>query len=241
MDEYAYTMKQEANQLISWDDDLYALIDALKKSFDVILFGGVVRDALFHKISEIRDIDIVLCPSNSIINDQDCYLNQIIRESGVRYRKNQFGGYKIITFKNFLDVWLLKDTWAFREKLMPVSVENLLNSVYLNIDAYAWNYNQKKFISQCNVKRYNEIDIVLEKSKCETLNLIRAVVLSKKYGLPLSRRIAIKLYKLVREWEQLQINQVQLKHYGEVMVKREDIYCILESYYMEAVHEKSLL
>lgn len=241
MNEHAYTMDQEVNRLISWDSELGALTCSLRKPFDIILFGGVVRDIILNKVNEIRDIDIVLCPSYDILNDQDRYLSQTIKETGVEYRRNQFGGYKIKTFHNCLDVWLLKDTWAFREKLMSVSVENLLNSVYLNIDAYAWNYNKKKFISQCNKKRYDEIDIVLEKSKCEALNLIRAVVLSRKYDLPLSQRIVMKLIKIFREWEKLQINQMQLKHYGKVMVKKNDLCRILDLYCMEAVNEQSLL
>lgn len=203
------------------------LIAELEKNFGVIIFGGAIRDILFGHENEIRDIDIVLYPIKQEDDSrQDILLKNIIHKNcNKNYTKNQFDGYKIKGTRTILDIWLLKDTWAFRQNIISMSQQNLLKSVYLNIDAYAWDYSMKSFISDCDKKKKHKIDVVLEKSACEELNLIRAVVLSQKYDMHLSDKIIDKLWGMLEHWFSIEtdIFSIERRHYGNVIVTRNDI------------------
>lgn len=203
------------------------LITELEKKFRVIIFGGAIRDILFGHESEIRDIDLVLYPIKQADDSrQDILLKNIIHKNcEKKYTKNRFDGYKIKGTMTTLDVWLLKDTWAFRQNIIPTSPQNLLKSVYLNIDAYAWDYSFRRFISDCDRTKNYKIDVVLEASACEDLNLIRAVALSRKYDMYLSDKIRRKLQEMLKHWCSIEMDifSIEMKHYGDVVVTQKDI------------------
>lgn len=213
--------------IVREDNQTEHLLARLKDNFHVIVFGGAVRDVLFGYEKNIRDIDFVLYPRKCIGDrEQEDLLKEIIQvEFKSRVGQNQFGGYKIGSGRTTLDLWLLKDTWAFKHNLLEATPENLLKSVYLNIDAYALDYFSGEFIARCNQRRNRVIDIVLEKSACEELNLLRAVVFQKKYNMRLSNRITEKLDIMLQHWQMIetQIYEIEKRHYGEVLVTRKDI------------------
>lgn len=230
-------IEKELNNLIKKETWSARLFMALEKKFYIIIFGGAVRDILYGKADNIRDIDVVLYPRYSSDNArQDDLVEKIIDINCVYpYYKNQFNGYKVKGKINTLDIWLLKNTWAFQQKLLSVSPQNLLKSVYLNIDAYAWDYNRKKFISQCDMIKANVIDIVLEESACEYLNLIRAVVFSQKYDMRLSDRITLKLNEMLKRWIQIEseVFAVEKKHYGHIDITEQEIRNVIERKYKD--------
>ncbi len=225
-------VRKKIDNLITRDVVVEQLWSKLEDSFNVIIFGGAIRDILFGCEQNIRDLDVVLYPIEECDNDkQDSLFQNIIEKNGIyRYCKNQFDGYKIQGKFITLDIWLLKDTWAFRKKLLPMSSQNLLKSVYLNIDAYAWNYSKNFFISHCDEIKNHEIDIVLEESVCERLNLIRSVVFERKYDICLSDRIVRKLYKMLQNWNKIEkdIFLIEKKHYGYIIVTKQDIQKAIE-------------
>ncbi len=192
--------------------------------YDVVLFGGCVRDIIYNKLENWRDIDIVLCnKKGKNLCLKDTMLNFQQKYFDMNIKKNQFGGYKVKFGDLTFDLWMLADTWAFREGILLSERDNLLKSVFLNIDGYAYDWNQNLFLEQCDRKKISMIDIVLEKNPNVLLNLIRAQYLSRKYDIPLSQRLLKKI-----EYEKSKVNykkkciDVQLKHYGKVVINMEE-------------------
>ena len=94
---------------------------------------------------------------------------------------NQFGGIKICTPQINFDIWRLEDTRAFQQGFMEAEERNLLKTVFLNIDAYAYHMNKKQYLDHCNENRFpTEIDVVLEDWGCLEVNLLRALVYAQK-------------------------------------------------------------
>lgn len=225
-------VSKEINTLITRERWSIQLLTELAKVFHIVFFGGVVRDILYGHERQIRDIDLVLYPKNeSDMNRQDELLEKAVKNiCGNSYRYNQFHGYKIKGKINSMDIWLLKDTWAFQRNLLPVSPSNLLQSVYLNIDAYAWHYNERTFISHCDTRGIQTIDIVLEENACEWLNLVRAVVFSNKYNISLSDIIINKLHLMLKNWSSIEneVFSIEKRHYGKIEVTGKDISNLIE-------------
>ena len=115
-------------------------IEKLNKVSEVIIFGGYIRDKYLHVKEQSRDIDIVV-----ILKDKKVSLYDIIREeTNKNIRINAFGGYKIFFEKIEVDIWELKDTWAFKHNQQPVrnpKWRELTNTVYTNMDSIAFNYS----------------------------------------------------------------------------------------------------
>ena len=224
-------MERELSRLFA-DKTLAArLLHELEDRFYIIVFGGAVRDIVYGKMYNIRDIDLVIYPIDERdYKNQDNILDSIIRKNYRNfYQMNRFGGYKIIGCDINIDIWLLKNTWAFKQKILPVSTENLLKSVYLNVDAYAWDYNRKFFLSESRPSN-KAIDIVLEENPCEYLNLIRAVQFSYKYDMEISDQIKEKLVKMLDDWAKVkkEVYSAENKHYGKRLVTKQRIYEVLE-------------
>lgn len=225
-------VEKTINNLIEKEEWSIRLFADLTECFDIIIFGGAIRDILYNQGQNIRDLDLVLAPKNKLGDDRQNFILQKIIDKNCHfsYCQNQFQGYKLRGKYNTMDIWLLKDTWAFKQELLDVSTQNLLKSVYLNIDAYAWNYNKKKFISQCDKKKTSVIDIVLEQTACEYLNLIRAIVFGQKYGMYLSDRIIIKLGRMLEAWPKIEADVLlsEKRHYGCIKIEKSDIQKTIE-------------
>lgn len=231
------------NNLIRKEKWSQHLLSDLADKFVIIIFGGAVRDILYNQKQNIRDLDFVLYPKDKKDYQKQAFLlHEIIdKNCPFSYCQNQFHGYKLQGKCNTMDIWLLKDTWAFQQELLAISPQNLLKSVYLNIDAYAWNYNKKKFISQCDKKKTNVIDIVLEQTACEYLNLIRAILFGEKYNMYLSDRIIEKLCEMLQKWTQIEdeVLLIEEHHYGYVKIGKQDIQKTIER--QRKNHEKYML
>jgi hypothetical protein len=213
----------------------------IEKVYDVIIFGGVVRDYIVFKTFEPRDIDLVLC-SNSAKGSLENLLYSYYPESSIR--KNQFEGYKLQSAYTFIDIWLLENTWAFRHGLLKASLDNLLRSVCLNIDAYAYHLTNKYFIGNCDEKELPEkIDFSLKENPNIDLNIIRALHLSKKYNIGLSahlKKTVVNFFNNKKKMEQRVIN-IQNKHYNRIVISNEEISNILMKEKKDYKDEKYML
>lgn len=196
---------------------------------NVYLFGGAIRDFLDGSLDASRDIDFVI---ESNTGDFVNILKYVEHLDNVTYRKNRYDGYKI-TFDNCLtvDIWNLKDTWAFRNKRLEPTAENLIKSVYLNVDALVYSLNKSVFLDNCNLKyrktiENNFIDIVFDETPYEELNLLRALVFQKKYSLNLSLKIKNRLINYIKNDLNFCIKQfinLQMEHYNQVLIEKDEI------------------
>lgn len=196
----------------------------LEKKYELILFGGAVRDYIFTGYQSVpRDMDFVVVGAK---NNIELRRNLSLFWCNEKISQNQFEGIKVTVGKFSIDIWRLEDTLAFKKGFLPCSVDNLLESVTLNIDAYAYNMNTKKYVNKCNLKIYpQKIELMLKDEENLNLNLIRAIVYSEKYRIPVSKEIkGILMKKLLDEKEVKKINDIQIYHFKQEKININDLY-----------------
>ena len=213
-DYFFYFLKDE-NVLIEF-------INFLCEKNTVIIFGGFVRDYLFNVENKYRDVDIVVDVDSNI-------LETLIKKyfNTVAVSVNQFNGFKIQLNNISVDIWALKDTWAIKNGYF--TKEHLLDTVYLNIDAYAFDLSTRSYIDNCDKKTLpNEIDICFHINPNEELNLIRCLVLSQKYKLGVSDLLKRKIINLIIDKNN--IEKLQINHYGKVMITINELKTIVSQW-----------
>lgn len=203
-------------EAINNNDRLLSCVKSLLSQNRVYIFGGFVRDYLYH-YTKFNDIDFVIDIESEALKDKLIDLNE------KTVLVNQFGGYKIIFDEIKIDVWALEDTWAIKHGYFNKG--ELLKTVYLNIDAYAFDLSSKCFVDKCNISGIpKSIDICFEVNPYEELNLARSIVFSRKYNIPLSSQIISKLVKVKNnEEKRRRFLYLQLKHFGDIRVDLTDI------------------
>lgn len=115
-------------------DPLWTLISDINSHVGrAVIFGGMVRDFARGGAREFRsDVDIV------VESDARSELRRVLS----RWRllgSNRFGGYSLSLGTFDVDLWLLQDTWAFRQGLVqPTGVASLLQTTFFDWDAIAY-------------------------------------------------------------------------------------------------------
>lgn len=205
------------------------LFRRLKQAGNLYLIGGVLREYRdWEAIRDLRDIDI-------IIDIRDRNIWEEILET-YRPKKNSFGGYKLECSALIVDIWSLEETWAYRERHIVCEpeeyVRNLPRTVFLNLDAIIYDFNENVWYDE----KYQEamdsrvIDVVLEKNPRILLNIVRAMVLKKRYGMSFSDRLG----KIIREQMKLErdfvgkLLEIQEKRYRGLILSGEEIEKVLE-------------
>lgn len=208
MDFYTYFNNCFKNQ-----EKFIKLINALTLQTNVLIFGGFVRDYLYNYRYKSRDIDIVVDINSTALFET---LSKIVENNKIYI--NRFGGYKLTLNGICIDIWAINDTWAIKKGFF--SKNEILKTVYLNIDAYAYDLTNRKFIDDCDaVPIPKTIDICFRFNPNEELNLSRALVLSKKYGISISNRIKMKLTEVLKSEEKTErFLSDQLNHYGKIEI-----------------------
>lgn len=164
------------------------LFSMLEKAGSLYLIGGVLREFKDNgDILDLRDIDIVID-----VEDDECWENIL---SKFHTNKNRFGGYKLYCSGLIVDIWPLDETWAYKNNIVKCSPEKyaecLTDTVFLNIDAIV--YDMKKDLWYD--KGYQEaiksriLDVVLECNPEVPLNIVRAIVLKRRYNMEFSQRL----------------------------------------------------
>lgn len=205
------------------DKDSYNFIMKLMNCYDLYLFGGGVRDLLNNSLEQVRDLDFVIKSKNNEEINLESYI-----PDNITFKKNRFNGYKIYFDNLIIDIWDIKNTWAFKSNLLDNSVENLLDSVYLNIDALLYYLNENKYINNCDetYKKIKQLDIILEETPYEKLNLLRAIIYKNKYSLKMSNKLKEKFYKYVYPNKEGLINEfmkLQKEHYNYYVYDKQEL------------------
>jgi hypothetical protein len=168
----------------------------------------------------------------SNVNDKLDILNYLESLENTTYKKNRYDGYKV-KFNNRIavDVWNLKDTWAFRSNKLTATATNLMKSVYLNIDALVYSLSDDTFLDNCNISYLDIInkhllDIVFDETPFEELNLLRALVFRKRYSLELSPKLTKRLMYYIKNDKSSTINsfmKLQIEHYNQVVISQTEL------------------
>ena len=207
------------------------LYRALHQAGDLYLIGGVLREYRDKgDIEELRDIDIIIN-----VTSQGAWQELLDKYSPVR---NSFGGYKVLCEDFVIDVWVIEETWAYREEIISCSeseyVKYLPETVFLNLDAIIYDIKRDIWYDQmyCEAMKNREIDIVLEKNPQLLLNTVRAFVLKKRYNMCFSER----LVRIINREKELNKNfikdllDIQKERYGKEIMCKSEIQQIVETY-----------
>ncbi|ASU35837.1 hypothetical protein [Mucilaginibacter xinganensis] len=198
-------------------EDIMEKLDLLCLKTDVFLFSGIIRN-YFLNIYLKRDIDVVIGGEINIYEEF----------KGLPITKNSFGGFKILFPSGPLDLWFIKDTWAFqhRQKTLNFSLEKKIpETAFFNFSTIIFSLSKKEFHYSEHFPRflkYKELDYVYKSNPNYPLCVINTLYYSEKYNLSIS----VKLFSFIKE---LHLNNfynyddIQLKHFGEIMYSSEEI------------------
>lgn len=205
--------------LCKFSNDVLDIINIIKTETNIYLFSGVIRNYFINKRFEgLRDIDF-------LIEDD---LDLTIMFPKYEISKNNFGGYKIHTTNNTIDIWAIKNTWALNYgqlKIKYSQLDYLPNTTFFNFSSILYSLNNKEFIVGKPFLRFlrdKELDIVMEQNPFPSLCIVNSFYYSDKYSLKMSGKL--KKY-ILKNFEQnnLDYTNIQLKHFGRVMYSSDDI------------------
>ncbi len=220
----------EVMNQIQTNEELCSFFNTILKHSDLYLFGGAARNYLDNDFENIRDLDFVVKFRNNY-DTLETYIS-----NSISFSRNSFNGYKLMCDNVSIDIWEMENTWAFKQKKLTPSPENLLKSVFLNVDSVVYSMNQKRFVSECDY-HYKDIldnkilDIVLEENPSIELNLLRALVLQQRYELNFSNNLKSLFSKYQNNINFIDtLLQLQKKHYKKQIFTRERIENVLKTY-----------
>jgi len=118
----------------------HLLSPANLQKLPAFLFGGALRDLLVFGFLP-RDLDIVVRTS-----ELDRFTDEFIH---YLVRRTRFGGMHFLVDGWHLDVWPLRETWAFRTGLVrPCNFLTLPRTTFLNVEAVAAELNPRPMRSR---------------------------------------------------------------------------------------------
>lgn len=165
-------------------------IDQMSETHQVFLFGGILRDlSLVGNEGFNSDVDIVVVPTNGAGGKSPLDDHQTVM--------NKFGGFRITLSRWKIDVWELKNTWAFAKGYSQPSVQNLCNATFFDWDAIAFDvqnghiYALSDYLARINNRL---LDINLEPSPNPLGNVVKAFRYCERYDAALSSRLAHYVY-----------------------------------------------
>jgi hypothetical protein len=215
-------LRENLRSLREWllrDEDNRRLLYTLEPHGNIAIFGGAVRDFLLHGLTASpRDLDIVV--------STDLPLEIVIHE--FPFRRNRFGGHKLNLQHRTVDIWLLENTWAFTTGLVQhIGPDTLPNTVFLNFDAVVYDWAKQELYADLFLKALetNTLDIVLEENPFPVVNIARAFVFKKRYGLSFSPR----LVRYVHNWVQSvndpvrDLREAMVSHYGSALLSEAEL------------------
>ncbi|GGC89344.1 hypothetical protein GCM10007418_06310 [Halopseudomonas salina] len=137
---------------------------------EVLVFGGLLRDVAMFGIKEFySDVDLVVeCEQESL----DVFFQSIPNA----YR-NKFGGYRFQIGGWDVDVWSVRETWAFKKGLVNfIDRRSLLKTTVSNWDAILYSFKSRKiFVNSGYFEelKHGKLELVLAENPSELGVLMR--------------------------------------------------------------------
>jgi hypothetical protein len=192
-----------------------------ENSWTAVIFGGVLRDLTLFGASEIpRDVDVVVKGATS--GELEEVFGDLV------YERNRFGGLRLRPTGWLIDIWLLKDTWAFREHIKaPVSFESLVETTFLNVEAVAAEIPTHPgrarpiytagFFESVNKK---VLDINFEPNPYPGLCVVRSVITALRLNWRISRRLGTYIVEYANKLPTQELMNIQSSHYGRIRIQQ---------------------
>ena len=218
-------VNEEIESFLAKYPSAWKIYQMLLQTGDIYVMGGLLREFRDnHQITELRDADFAVN-----IKNKEIWSNLL---SQISHKRNRFGGYKFSCSGLIIDIWDVRETWAFSKGIIKVNDNDyftyLPNSVFLNIDALVYDLQNNRWnddIYQKAVKS-GELGIILKENPFEKLNVLRAMILRKRYSMRYSAELANVILKYARQSCFLQeIMEIQQDRYGYSVLSKD---CIIQ-------------
>ena len=199
-------------------DKIVSFINEIKLHTNVYLFSGIIRDFFIHQKNDFRDIDLII--------EDELEIETIYSE--MVFKKNSFGGYKIIIENINIDLWVVKNTWALNYGQLKLSfehIDHLPYTTFFNFSSILFSLNTNKFIVGkpfLQFLRDKKINVVFKDNPYPELCIINSFYYSDKYKIKLSK----ELIKYIINEYNLNISSyidIQKKHYGYIKYSIDDL------------------
>lgn len=200
---------------------------------DVYIFSGIIRN-YFLKIYRKRDVDVVL--GNEI--------NITERFKDLPFQKNSFGGYKISFPSGPLDLWFIKDTWAFQhsQKTFEFNLEKKIpDTAFFNFSSIVYSLNKKQFYYTKHFVKFlrdKKLDYVYKENPNYCLCIVNTLYYADRYELKIADRLLNFITDLYKK-NLYDFQTTQLKHFGEIIYSDSEIEKRLTSYQPANVSKNS--
>lgn len=193
------------------------LLTDLLEIGDLYVMGGALRE--FRDgwcLANIRDLDICMD-----IHSDGLWIRLLQK---YQHTINRFGGYKFMCDDFKVDVWDVRNTWAFKQGLIDVSAgdyfEKLPQSVFLNLDAICYDLKNNRWNDSIYVEAMETrvLDIVLQENPCIYLNILRSMVLRRTYGMAYSDKLVDVIHSRASYGLVDNLMMIQERRYGRCVL-----------------------
>lgn len=192
-------------------------LSALSKSCDLYVFSGVIRDYIIDNKAKPKDLDIVV----NNLKTRDVPVEFLQR---FNYKKNQYGGLKILVDGINIDIWSLPDTWGIREQRLEPTPESLVRTAFFNFSAVAYDFNKEVFVHTPEFLRFindGVLDVVYESNPLPSLCIVSSLHYSKTKHLEIADKLSVWIKEHYCEADDFQ--KVQENHFGRVIYSNKEI------------------
>lgn len=162
--------------------------DSIVERWDIVIIGGALRGAINQNYFP-RDIDIIV---NGTGSDE---FEEMLNVKKIKFSKNRFDGYKLDFESVQVDIWFISNHFAFCKNYYDKSIENIVETTFLNYDSIAFDYKRKKLYKQ----HYDEClsskticvigkEDYVNNNPTPNVNIARMLKIKKETGFDLSER-----------------------------------------------------
>ena len=192
------------------EKEVIDFIEEINSKDNAYIFSGVIRN-FFLKKGEFRDLDIVVTSTKKI--------EKIIKK--YKYRKNSFGGYKLLIGDLNIDLWELKKTWAlnYNPQLFTEEDLNFLpNTSFFNFSSIVFDFRDESFNYSKKFKQFlqtKKLDVVFPANPNKNLCVVNTIYYSEKFNLKIGSDL--KKYLNTINLKKIEgLENTQIKHFGEI-------------------------
>jgi hypothetical protein len=189
-------------------------------SWNAVIFGGVLRDLMLLDSAELpRDVDIVV--EGVETSELERVFADLIQD------RNRFGGLRLRAKGWLIDIWTLKSTWAFRERLKEsISFDNLVQTTFLNVEAVAAELpiqpgRPRPFYSAgfFEATERKVLDINFEPNPYPGLCVVRSIMTALRLDWVMSRRLGTYIVQHASLAPVQTLIEIQESHYGKIRIR----------------------
>lgn len=203
--------------------EVLVFVQHLSKVGEVLVFGGLLRDiALFGAKRFNSDIDFVV----------DCSVDELAKfflSGNLTYSINKFGGYRLEVGGWSVDVWPVRETWAFKHAGVEYKGrESLLLTTITNWDSVVFSFLDRQIVADsCYLEQLKagELEVILINNPNRMGVLVRVVkAICDKRARVLMPKLLGYLKEELSRWSADDIVSAQKRLLGRVYLSKEEYY-----------------